>query len=454
MNEKKDEKRIIIIFWHFDITQCLSEENWQNIDNNFKYIKTLSNPKIFNTSEAIYQIYLISYSKMKATEIRNDTQLQSKVKEKIVEIVENNRFNEILVLIRSDDIWEEGLLKDLEKELIKRNCKFYKFGKGTEEYIYKNGILDASNSCFSNSNLSTLPWDEFWETYYKKKPVNEIIHKFLFSISPLYLSLQAFWGVAVKEIKKENSGQTVIEFVKIGTRNGDGYLNDINNQRKELNLKDVSNEIKKEYQNLFPDPDAFLLVEEAEYDFYAPLINLVVDGEKVIAEGKSANCDEEKEMYEIPTLKEVIEICEKEINDNKAKQFFTSLKEAFQNSNPTSCNPTITNGTWKFNPEEFISCLRELCAILANTCEGCQKGEKYFGYKGTNESSKSQILTSLGNNFTKPHCKFKGVNENGCSYSVLIKQIISWGIEKALVVIGGLEVLGKELREMISKRWN
>jgi len=431
MNEKKDEKRIIIIFWHFDITQCLSEENWQNIDNNFKYIKTLSNPKIFNTSEAIYQIYLISYSKMKATEIRNDTQLQSKVKEKIVEIVENNRFNEILVLIRSDDIWEEGLLKDLEKELIKRNCKFYKFGKGTEEYIYKNGILDASNNCFSNSNLSTLPWDELWETYYKKKTVNEIIHKFLFSISPLYLSLQAFWGVAVKEIKKEDSGQTVIEFVKIGTRNGNNFLKKINKQRNNLRPKDVEN-IDNGIKNLFPNPDAFLLVGEAEYDFYAPLINLVVDGEKGIADGKRVNCNEEKEMYEMPTLKEVIEICEKEINDNGAKQFFADLKKVTQNFKKEPSNPNINNSTWRYSPEEFISYLRELCAILANTCEGCQKDGKYFVYKGKNENFKFQILDSLGGDFTKPHCKLKEINGNGCSYSVLIDQLISWGLKKSL----------------------
>jgi len=305
--------------------------------------------------------------------------------------------------------------------------------------IVENTMFSKVFTILKDKDLSSLPsWDEIKKNL-EIRDIKNSIRKFLLALTPLHLALQAFWGVAVEEVPSDLNQP--IKFVKIGTRDGNEFLKKINKQRKNLGLKDVNNEIKEEYRKLFPNPDAFLLVQEAEYDFFAPLINFFVEGEKGIADGKSANCDEEKDIYEMPTLKEVIEEIEKQKSENN--EFFADLKSALQYINAHPCEPNIKNGTWTYDPQEFVSFTREVCAILANTNE-CEKNGKEFGYKGNNKENVQAILESLGF-VERSHYKLENYKSD---YSILVNQLIFWGLKKALVVIGGIEVIAAEIRKI------
>jgi len=432
--------RTIVIVWHFDVENCNPKNgSWEKVCKDaseeleiYKY-----NGKNCIEIEDI-KLYLISHPDNSF----NNTD-SSCMQNFFRNLAENN---DKLLLFLHNEPYNDGELNGLKKALSAFNskitCKQFT-GGGSILYEIDEGVLRSK--CISLDEFSKHK-EEIW-----KEHLNEKIKSVLLSFTPLHLSLQAFWGVAVKEVPEDLSQP--IEFVKIGTRDGDEYLNKINTQREKLLSDDVGNEIKEEYLKLFPNPDAFLLVKEAEYDFYAPLINLVIDGEKGIAEGKEANCSEEEKAYQMPTMKEV----GGQISDGKNKKFFTNLTselETFAKKELEFYNPKINNGTWTYNPKEFISCLRELCAILANTCEKCQKDRKYFGYKGKNKKQNRErkdkginnILSSLGKNFKEPHCKleeFEGRDK------VLIKQLTDWSIEKALVIIAGIEVLGRELSNLL-----
>jgi len=438
--------RVIILFWRFK-EECnpTGKGKWGSLSCDFGQsqktkIYQLNGKDFFEVSEGgeNHRIYLIAHGKAPfGNEEKNC------VIKKIKSIIQENKNDEILIFCHFP----------LKCEFILKHPKVICWDIEPPGEVYGNkGLINVPKECLEKNYKNNL--NKIWKTYYKKNPIDECIKSFLLIFVPLHLSLQAFWGVAVKEVPEDLSKP--IEFVKIGTRNGNKYLSQINEQREKLVPDDVTNEIKKEYREIFPNSDSFLLVKEAEYDFYAPLIDLVVNGEKGIADENKdenkPNCDEERDMYEMPTLKEVIEEVEnRRYGDNN---FFASLKSVLQNTNANSCKPTIKNGSWTYNAKEFISCLREICAILANTCEKCQKDRKYFGYKGKNKKQNRErkdkginnILSSLGKNFKEPHCKleeFEGRDK------VLIKQLTDWGIEKALVVIAGIEVLGRELSNLL-----
>jgi len=435
--------RIIVIVWHFDVENCNPKNgSWEKVckDASEELEIYRYNGKNCIEIEDI-KLYLISHPDNSF----NNTD-SSCMQNFFRNLAENN---DKLLLFLHNEPYNDGELNGLKKALSAFNskitCKQFT-GGGSILYEIDEGVLRSK--CISLDEFSKHK-EEIW-----KEHLNEKIKSVLLSFTPLHLSLQAFWGVAVKEVSEDLTQP--IKFVKIGTRNGDEYLSEINTQREKLVPDDVSNEIKKEYREIFPNSDSFLLVKEAEYDFYAPLIDLVVNGEKGIADENKdenkPNCDEERDMYEMPTLKEVIEEVEnRRYGDNN---FFASLKSVLQNTNANSCKPTIKNGSWTYNSKEFISCLREICAILANTCEKCQKDGKYFGYKGKNKKQNRErkdkginnILSSLGENFKETHCKleeFEGRDK------VLIKQLTDWSIEKALVVIAGIEVLGRELSNLL-----
>ncbi|MCK4351846.1 hypothetical protein KAW65_00370 [candidate division WOR-3 bacterium] len=291
---------------------------------------------------------------------------------------------------------------------------------------------------------------------------------------PLHLSLQAFFGIS----RDENG-----EFVKVGTRTeiGDAeeqkILNSINVQRekltKERKLKDGNQDLPDKYKKTFPNPDAFLLVDEAQWDFYASTFDKIMPPNKCVGirDGCKENRNEEKEEYDKD--KKIALLLEKFISHIKGKDEkdkLSALKIAISNefgeeANHKSDGPIPANYKIKIPCEEigydnFVKTLRELCAILANTPargdpKDCKNKKGIFVYKGKCDKERDEILEQIrginGNNLDRIcHCKLEErVKDKNCSYEVLRNQIADWGIWKVMRVIAGIEELAKILDDAI-----
>jgi len=292
------------------------------------------------------------------------------------------------------------------------------------------------------------PQKEFFFVY-----LNEL----LLPLTPLYLSLQAFWGIAIEKIEGSK-----VTFVRTGSN---PEVRDLTEGKTRKKLKLNSN-IDEAYQKLFPNPDAFLLVEEAIYDFYSPLFDMVLSPkDKGTEKGKSKRgilgksntekCeygDLEKKVYESDTFCELLEKAGKD--KDLISAFKTEIGDSWQEIVLTTNSKSgegwftigISDKEFSVTRQEFVGCLREFCAILANTKEnknnwfrkGCSENG-YFGYKGQYQELRDRILKEI--RFSGDEYKHSKLKKNAEDYKKLKEQLQDIGIEKAMVVIGGIKEL-------------
>lgn len=237
-------------------------------------------------------------------------------------------------------------------------------------------------------------FQRFLHDWYRIKIVSPLL--------PLHLSLQAFFGIG-----RDEQGKWV-ELIKV---------------------------LPNEWSDGFPTKDAFLLVPEAEWDFYASIFNRTMPPSSFAhgMDGKYGrnSCEEEKEEYKKDkNLAILLENVEK---DGALK----NIGEAFR------CPCGEENS-------DFVKSLREICAILANTKQDCKKHETYYGYKGKQEARKvrNDILRGMAINSdddSQKHCKLEKNGKRNLYYERLEKQVEKWGIQRARIVIEGIEGLAGSL---------
>ena len=222
---------------------------------------------------------------------------------------------------------------------------------------------------------------------------------------PLHISLQAFFGIS-----RDEQGKWV-ELIKA---------------------------LPNEWSDGFPTKDAFLLVPEAEWDFYASIFNRVMPpcgfAHGMDEKYDNNSCEEEKEEYKKD--KNLAILLENAKRDEVLRGTYEGLKSAYGKEN-----------------NSFVKILREICAILANTQEEtneCDKGERYYGYKGKKGAQKKrdEVLDRLGKgletNFREKHCKLER-NKNNPLCEILVKQIEEWGVRNSRKVIEGIDAMAKSL---------
>jgi hypothetical protein len=192
---------------------------------------------------------------------------------------------------------------------------------------------------------------------------------------------------------------------------------------------------ENEWGDIFTKKDAFLLVPEAEWDFYASIFNQTMPEEfpHGMCDGYTANCPEETEEY--GNERSLAGLLENVADDAKLKETHGAFNRPYGLEN-----------------NNFVKYLRELCAILANTREDCNKDQSYYGYKGTEEAKRvrNDILSQLEiypEDNREKHCKLEQDASVNRYYQPLKKQIETWGIEKARRVIEGIEELAELLQE-------
>ena len=283
------------------------------------------------------------------------------------------------------------------------------------------------------------------------------LKNFIHHLTPLYLSLQTFWGITIADATENK-----VRFAQLGNNKNSPQFADAIRQK----FDPTKDTVDEQYLSLFPNPNAFSLVEEAEYDFYAPLFDMVLSPEdkgkvenwksqRGIDENKNANCDIEKNAYDIDTLSELLQKTTDERFQKLIAAFNRKIGDSWQSVDLAA--EQVLEEVWfsieikDRNPivvsyQLFVDCLRELCTLLANTKsygrrkKGCAR-DGYFGYKGKKEFQvlRDTILKGLSlSGKEHKHCKLAESKEE---YDKLVQQLSTWGIEKAMVVLGGIRKL-------------
>lgn len=348
--------------------------------------------------------------------------------------------------------------------------------RGTNSYAYclidlaTRKYKNESDSYYVQKNCKKFPDFETVKKNLGFEPdPKELLLSFL---TPLHLSLQAFWGISTDESRKSEAGSKmeIVEFVKFGARK-DGnneILKKIHTERGEYIRNGLQN--IGEYKDNFTKPEAFLLVPEAEWDFYAPLLSRVMPP-SVDSESKkdvTFNCPEEEKEYSIENN---IAILLEKLSQQKESEGLARLRRAFENeygketehekdtSDPSKPWFEISHNVGKVSYAQFVKSLREIAAILANTvdktschkimkleCRKNQEVDASFVYKGKYEV---ENILKLLKNFKNEnsHCKLPDASDISTKeYSILANQIADWGIEKAMIVIVGIEKLANLLQ--------
>jgi len=276
---------------------------------------------------------------------------------------------------------------------------------------------------------------------------------------PLHFSLQAFFGIS-----RDEKG----EFVKVGEREIYAETRNRNPQNWEIRdkLRDDNTGILEDFRKSFPNFDAFLLVKEVEWDFYASIFDRLMPEDKYGGmKGDCTGTDEERAEYD--PEKNIVKLLGRLLENKKNNKNYENLEVLRKTLNKdytkeqiegfsTFFKLNLKSDSKKVSYGEFVKCLRELCAILANPLPysnpidfGDEKG--IFIYKGKCQRVRNEILDHIkdtrGNKLdTTPHCKMTGKSKMECSdYDILVKQIANWGIEKTMIVIAGIEKLAEFL---------
>lgn len=306
-----------------------------------------------------------------------------------------------------------------------------------------------------------------------------LFHELLNPLLPLHLSLQIFWGISSVQDSESNN----VEFVKFGGKpvNDDKVLKKIYDERNERITKKNSEAIDPQLLDIFPNSDTFLLVDDAQWDFYAPLFDKTLHKCGGELDKRSFNCEDEQKEYEGDSFADLIDNILKTEKDEEKSKILVDLQKVFNkpvDDNFTPCDKCLEGeatedsvffqlrtspfaGPLNITYDCFITCLREIAAILANTFDKgnpeCHRKDATFTYKGECGVEKNKILGKIwskGESELKRtwHCKLpdKGGKPTD-KYSVLKKQIAAWGIKKAMVVIAGIEKLAKCLDECIKE---
>lgn len=243
---------------------------------------------------------------------------------------------------------------------------------------------------------------------------NKFYKETLKILLPLHLSLQAFFGISRNE-----KG----EWVKIGIREGKNEnLKDINKQREEIKLRDSNKDLPPEFKTAFPNPDAFLLVKDAQWDFYAEI------GSKI--------------PEVLSSLKEFFDI---EYNGKKIRDFEIFVTEKKRKIKGSSLETEI---------REFINgeTLKSLCAVLANVDEN----KAINNYDREKIKKSKLVLNEYFNNkgkLIKPTYLKQADNHSKRScdntYSRLLNQLIKFGIKRAMDVIMKVDRLAGYLENVL-----
>lgn len=283
---------------------------------------------------------------------------------------------------------------------------------------------------------------------------------FIDDLSPLYLSLQAYFGLSRDEKSKHD--QTLVYIGK-----DDSYSEKMKNSGISK-----ANRLDTKYTDLFPNTDAFMLVYEAEYDFYAPILDKVLPK---MARGKISQVgynesSGEQYAYRSVNMGDELKVLslEKALDDNLRSKLQVLMK-AFEEKYAILDYSTF-GGLFQDSaaPKVFVNVLRELCAIMANTDDkdatrkamtkegsGKKEMERSFAYKGDFAVERNAILKSLGEPFLKRHSKLPDDNDRPTeSYRVLVEQLNEWGsangYQRLNIILQGMAELADVINEVMS----
>jgi len=248
---------------------------------------------------------------------------------------------------------------------------------------------------------------------HKEVRATKVFGDIIMLLSPLHLSLQGFWGIGEKRDNERGEFEAdPIEMVSFGTnKEGLKQLKITRTQDVERDdLVDVSDLIDSEFVSALPNTDTFLLVKEATFDFYAPLIDILSPEEATPF--PEIELDEEREMYEQRLFKMLESIKDGDPVLEELYQVFLG-----QDSGQISFNLILGNHKLKVDLSAFVQALRQQAFILATTED----------YKGKE-------------NIPVKHSKQE---KNKQEYDFLKKEIIELGLEKSCIIIAGISFLGR-----------
>lgn len=388
-------------------------------------------------------------------------ELANKIKDIFSQYIEG-KSREFSILIHTTD---PGLVNELKSEVqeeIRANINNYSSSVLEQKKIISPLMGEYQNGIIKDEDNFKKAFDKVLEFFF----IGNIIKAIRLPLTPLHLSLQSFWGITLKNVCENK-----LIFAQIGNNKKSEQYANATRQK----LDSTYDRIDEQYLSLFPNPNAFLLVDEAEYDFYAPLFDMVLSPAD---KGKDENGKSKRDMGEFKSNTEDFEDgdLEKEAKEAYAADTFSELLQKTRAEGYKKLIDAFNRkigDSWQMvdlaadrTPEDvwfsieikdrnplvvtyqlFVDCLRELCAILANTKsygrlkKGCTR-KGYFGYKGKKEFMvlRDMILKSINlDGSENKHCKLEEYKEE---YDKLVHQLSTWGIEKAMAVLGGISKLG------------
>ncbi len=448
----------IIISWHFNAEKYNSED--------LKFA-----PKEYDCGDG--RVIHIVHSVRRNNEGRSP-------KEQILDILDKWEKDEIEIAVHRGDILRVGSSSDFESYGNVRACCLFSGGvKQKEGFIYEV-FVDEYDSLLKESALSIGSFDRVWDEI-RRRWATQSLDEPILRFAPLHFALQAFWGITY--VKPQDM---LVKFYRVGGRRD--IPDEMQSARSALpELLSVENYDAFDLGNLFPNLDAFRLIDKSQCDFYIPLFDLISEsGELVKALSRITEVsDNGVKLIRVPKGKEVAgfsyhamsieesaafsrikgesleELLEKiqlwEENDTKeALEGIINILLAIENISRALGlhNKGNRSKPWfkiesdsqlvEIHHSDFVSYLRELCAILANVEDA--RNDKI-------ESTLMAIASSLEVEMLKPHRK----NEK-LAYSTLEEQLTQWGakapgttvsLEKPMAVIAGLHVMVEEFRRLM-----
>jgi len=275
----------------------------------------------------------------------------------------------------------------------------------------KNKIKQTVQSYLSKyepvKEISVSPRDIF----------REIVSPFL----PLHLSLQAFFGIS-----KDEKGNWV-------------------------DLREAK-ELSDEFKKAFPNKEAFLLIEEAKWDFYAE-IGARLGNWRVYEKDKGYSS---KEYALLPPAQKHIE----DLIDELFEFPFMEAKKAIDYCNfKNFYGEVITGEVLKWLLKRFVQSdeLSQVCAILTNVnylqdevnSEKIPKGREILRRLGYYDENGNLVMPVYLKDKSRHSKKPLREDKQSDSYKILINQLEEFGVIRAKKVIEGIEKMADGLEQVV-----
>jgi hypothetical protein len=432
--KKKDGKRYLIIHKSYEV-DALNKNN---------------SSKIILFGSRYCKIYLNG-----STETIFNTPIEDTVDTKdFIEVLDENYHKllcdtrNVLLLFHKNDLKNENV-KNIRNTFTNPNIniELYSFGIN-DPILYENIIDDAEydpsvkKNALINKNGQQVFRNEIFDLVWKEFFIKQKIIQLIYILTPLHLSLQAFWGVSINR-KCIDNYKGAIDFICFGNNEDEEneYISKVIAQRKNIKKAQENNEISENILRIFPNINSFFLADGTNCDYYAPLFDMAIyNGEKGVSDNYRGTDEKEKELYSMDSFFEVLKICEEEL-ELKDNKLITDFIDGFGKEISKNREIKINNSRLLFDVDDFIYCLRNICALLSNTDNNALKDNKYIGYKGRN---KNRIKNILNNEKLKEHNKLK--NDN---YNILVEELIEFGIGNSILLIAGIELISFELKKIL-----